>query len=438
MRVPALAALLASAGWAASCSGEGPVPTRIVLITLDTLRADGLEDMPEILARGESGVVFERAYAATSTTQPTHASLFTGLHPWQHGVTRNGQVLGEAHMTVAERLRGEGFETVGIAASFPMERRFGFAQGFARYHDEFVEPYVRVWEGEELEGGRFHSLHEAVTERALAELERSRSPRQFLWVHYFDPHDPYGDAAEGPKGRVMEIGTLLKAAAQGDPRAPQIVSRAKERYDADVAALDRSLARLIEGIEADAERYRTHVFVTSDHGESFGELGCLGHGKRLVPAQVHVPLVYLGAAAPAGKRADACGSVDVAATVLALAGVDFGMTEGRDLFADVPGGAFALGMRRSFVEARHEQLLDGRRLPIEGERFFLARDTELLAGDGTSLFHDDDPARRAEGPGTEEVRVLFTALRQKLAGVESEELLDAEVQDALGALGYGR
>lgn len=432
-------AVAAFLGLAAACGNASPTlsPTRIVLITIDTLRADALVQMPETLAFAERGVRFEEAFAATATTQPTHASLFTGRHPWQHGVTRNGQVLEESLPTVAERLRERGFETVGIAASFPMERRFGFARGFDRYHDTFRERYVREWEGETLEEGGFYSLADEITARALDELKRAEGDLQFFWFHFFDPHDPYGDRSEERSARIG-IGELLAAAAGKDPRASDLVARAKGLYERDVQALDRSLAPLFAALEQDAERMPTHVFFTADHGESFGEMGCLGHGKRLVREQIEVPLFYVGPASPGGgggTRNDSCGSVDVAATLLAIAG-NPGATSGRDLFASSDKPPVAFGMRRTFVGNKFELMLDGRRMAIEGERFFFAGDGRLLSGNADHLFLEDDPTRVVSGGTNLEIRELFRTFQTCLEGVETEELTGDEVREALRALGY--
>ena len=299
-----LAALVAAfVALAAGCdrSGERTVrPRRIVLVTIDTWRADALAKMPATSAFAARGLCFDQAYAATSTTQPSHASLLTGLHPWQHGVTRNGDVLAEVHETVAERLQAQGFSTAAVVASFPLGRRFGFAQGFDPFRDELFTPYAQRWEGEDVEGGRFYTLGETITDEALALLASMPGERQFLWVHYFDPHDPYGDAVAaalaGGSGAedVLPIAALLQAAASGpEDEARALVERARGLYERDLGALDRALARLFARLDADAARFETHVIVTADHGESFGEQGCLGHGKRLVPEQLRVPLVLV-------------------------------------------------------------------------------------------------------------------------------------------------
>ena len=145
------------------CAGEAPRDrVRVVLITFDTLRYDHLpvvgddfRDWPYAMRRTldfvDGGVVFENAYSTTSTTQPTHATMFTGLQPWVHGVTRNGVVLDESHVTLAEELRAAGFETHAIVASFPLHEMFGYAQGFDTFDDDFDEPYVTTWEGQRTE-----------------------------------------------------------------------------------------------------------------------------------------------------------------------------------------------------------------------------------------------------------------------------------------------
>jgi len=425
--------------WASIPAACGPgvepglPPTRIVLITVDTLRDDSLALMPETLAFAEGGLTFEHAYAATATTQPTHASLFTGRHPWEHGVTRNGQVLGERFETLAERLRDRGFTTGGVAASFPMHADFGFAQGFDRYDDGFEELYVREWEGEAVEGGRFYSLAGDTTRKALAQLRSAEGELQFFWFHYFDPHDPYGDHQDDMQAWVG-INHLLTAAGQRLPSVAGLVQRARGLYDDDVRALDRALAPLFEELRAGSEHFETHVLFTSDHGESFGEHGCLGHGKRLVPEQIAVPLFYQGPRKGADTEKP-CGTVDVAATVLGLAG-DPMSTSGRDLFAPRGGAPVAVGMRRTFEGRKAEQLLDGQRLPIQGERFYFIGEGRYVTGNAEVLYERDLFDRELTGEENAQLYELFRSFQERLEGTSATELEGRGVQDALRTLGY--
>lgn len=435
---------------------------RLVLITIDTWRADSLEadlengpgagsNMPATLAFARRGARFTQAYSATSTTQPSHASLLTGLHPWQHGVTRNGEVLGEERTTLAERLAEHGYQTAAVVASFPLGRRFGFAQGFERFRDELSVTYTRRWEGEEIQDGRFFTLGEEITDAASELLAGMTGARQFLWVHYFDPHDPYGDAAQqqGQQDRqedgerasgagTLPIAAVLQAAGAGEvERARALVERAHRLYRRDLSALDQSLARLFARLDQDAERFETHVVLTGDHGESFGEQGCLGHGKRLVPAQVHVPLAIVSPRLPPGVRDEPVGSVDVGATLFQLAGLGSEGLAGRNLLASGRAAGTAFGMRREFSQTASELLLDGRRLAVSGVRFFAVHGGRVCSGDGELVLEEDDPERPLAGAEAAELRAAFAGFAARLEGTSVERLESDEVRAALQALGYG-
>ena len=167
-----------------ACSAPAQSPgVRIVLITLDTLRYDRLPaacttacPMPELSDWAQGATAFRHAYAASSSTQPTHASLFTGLPPWRHGVTRNGLILDEAFETITERLRGAEYTTAAVVASFPLHRQFGFAQGFDDYHADFDLQLrgTRAWRGFDLKDRAFYARAEQITDTAIDVLDRSK------------------------------------------------------------------------------------------------------------------------------------------------------------------------------------------------------------------------------------------------------------------------
>lgn len=271
-----------------------PQPTRIVLVTLDTLRLDSFAGsatrqsaMPRTLAFARKGRIFANYFSATPTTQPSHASLLTGLHPWEHSVTRNGLVLDPEFSTVAEVLTSRGYSTAAVVASFPLHRQFGFDQGFGSYDDEFALDIVGLqWEGRPLGSQRFYSLSRRVTDRAIARIDRAEGPLQFFWFHYFDSHDPYGDTA----GPVVQLAELLAMVGKRTPELPALLARARQGYDRDNASLDNELDRLFERLAADSESFQTHIVVVSDHGEGFGEAQVFGHGSFVTPELIHVPL----------------------------------------------------------------------------------------------------------------------------------------------------
>ena len=280
-RTRTAATLLAAAVLSACVPRPAAMPVRIVLITLDALRFDRFEErsgeaatMPRTRAFAERGLRFASCWSASSATQPTHASLFTGLHPWQHGVTYNGATLAEQHRTLAERLKAAGFAMSAVVASFPLEPRFGFAQGFDAFRHDFDEELMPVWEEAPVADGHFYALAGAVTRSALEALDATTGERQFFFFHYFDAHDPYGDAG----ARSLALQELLTLKGLDPAGFSAGLEQARQLYDSDVEALDRALGVLLDRLVADSTRFETHVLITADHGESFGELGAIGHG----------------------------------------------------------------------------------------------------------------------------------------------------------------
>ncbi len=455
---PCLTLLLVAAiiAGTVSCSHRSE-DVRVVLITLDTLRWDSFAGtagkattMPRLRQWAQRATTFDRFYTSTASTQPSHSSMFTGLHPWQHGVSRNGMRLSETHRTVVEQLRGAGFATSAVVASFPVSRRFGFGQGFGRFHDQFVTGSVSGGEWldaarrAEAEGGSnetrrgdpFYSLADTVTAQALAEIDAATERRQFFWVHFFDPHAPYGNTTVEPNISPPEV---LELAAEGEDPT-EALARARRSYDADVSFLDAALARLLERLDEDGSRFETHVVIVSDHGESFGEEGSMAHGRRLIPSQLHVPCVIRSPRLEAGVRHDVASSVDVAATLLSLAGVNAepaGSSPGRDLTRPARRPRRAVGMRRTYEVPYQDRRLDGSVREIDGYLFFLFNDKgELFRGNRDSLMPPIGSGSDLSQEEGRNLRQLFGEFEHELAGNQADGELDPEVKEKLEALGY--
>jgi arylsulfatase A-like enzyme len=428
-----LAAAVALALGLLACPGEPPRGTRLVLVTLDTLRYDAFAGgaqpsaMPRLLARSRAGVRFSRFYAATPVTQPSHATMFTELQPWEHGVTRNGEDLADEFTTVAEALREAGFTTHAVVASFPVSGRFGFSQGFDAYVEEFSEVLSRreVWEGRENEGGAFFSSAETVTERALASLDASVGTKQFFWFHYFDPHAPYG-SSRGSDLAKWHFFRRMEAGESGE----RLLEEIRARYRADVEYLDRALDRLLARLDRDADRFETHVVLVSDHGESLGDGGSLGHGFQLGDVEIRVPALILSPRLEAGVRHGLAGSIDVAPTLLSLAGLPLWERGGRDLTRAGAGRRELLGMRGTFRSPLAERRVDGRSYPLPRFLFYAVDAAgEVRRGNADQLAGDlpDADAQR--------LRALFAGIESRLARVP-ETSVDPETLRALEALGY--
>ena len=283
----------------------------LVLITIDTLRADRVGAYGYAAARTPTmdrlaleGVRFSRAFATAPITLTSHASLMTGRYPAGHGARHNGMRLDLKTPTLAGALTHAGFSTGAFVAAFPLDRRFGLIKGFQTYGDRMP----RVGDGRPANErpGR------AVVDEALAWLDRHRGQRFFLWVHLFEPHAPYGDAA-----------------ARG--RRP-----AEARYDDEVAEADAQAGRIVAALGPD--RAATLIVVAADHGEAFGEHGEIGHSIFVYDTTLRIPLLLSGPDVPQRRTVDGSVSlIDVAPTVLRLLGVPPLDADGIDLGPAING-----------------------------------------------------------------------------------------------------
>jgi arylsulfatase A-like enzyme len=319
----------------AACSR--PAADNILFVSFDTTRADRISSYgysqpttPNVDALAAEGVLFERAFSHVPSTLPAHTSMLTGLLPPRHGVRCNGWYqVPEEHETLAETLAGAGFATGAVIGAFPLDSRFGLAQGFSHYDARFTSGSEQADRPEGLldAPGRwlshdytdFERSAKEVSDRAIEWLRAHGNDdrRWFLFAHYFDPHWPYEPTAEW-SGRFAET------------------------YDAELAYADHHLGRLLEF--ADTLPGRTLVVFTSDHGESLGEHGEEWHNRYLYNSTLHVPLIMrLRGEIPGGTRVRSNVShIDLHPTVLELLGIQGPSGgDGRSLATAARGGVHA-------------------------------------------------------------------------------------------------
>ncbi len=321
---------------AAACSRSAPatLPTarNVVLITIDTLRADHVgaygsqrARTPALDALAASGTLFERAYTAVPITLPSHATILSGRYPPGHGARDNGQHLSPNVPTIATELKAGGFRTGAFVAAFPLDHQFGLNRGFDVYGDHLPRtPDGRL--ANERPGSQV--VDEALAWLRAASLEPSASPQPrapspfFLWVHLFEPHAPYGDPASS---------------------RPAI-----DRYDDEIATADREVGRLIAALEP--MRSDTLIVVAGDHGEAFGEHGEYAHSIFVYDTTLRVPLIVSGPGVARGARAkDAVTLADIAPTVMRATGGAMKDVDGVDLAPALAGRP--LGSRELYAES---------------------------------------------------------------------------------------
>lgn len=327
---------------AALLSG-GRVQPNVVIVVIDTLRADHLgcygyerPTSPYIDALAARGVRFANAHAPSSWTAASVASILTGLYPAEHGVETSTSVLNDQVPTIVEAFRRARYATAGLSANpVFVGPEMGFTRGFDRFEklhgpsvkadqavkmipvDAFFQRFVEV------------ATADRMTDAALAWIaqQRAKTAPYFLYVHYIDPHADYfpprayaarfGVPADAPLAGVAQRPLLRSYKAPSDPAD---LATLVGLYDAEIAFTDQHVGRLIAGIEK--EERPTLIVVTADHGEEFGEHGRLLHAVTLWEEQLRVPLVMAGAGVPSEKVIDDPVSlVSLWATVAAVAGV---------------------------------------------------------------------------------------------------------------------
>jgi arylsulfatase len=311
---------LLSAALVALACGEPP-PANVVLISVDTLRADRLGAWGHADARtpvldrlAREGVRFAAAETSFPRTTPALASLLTGLYPKNHGSREVGRPIA-AGRTLAERLGERGWQTVAVVSNRAVDRSQRLDRGFDRFEV---------------------TRHDPVTEEALGRTRDLAPDRPlFLWAHYIEPHFPYapepGTVDEGSIARCREITTEVGARriSRGALRANRggVAERALadcwRAYDAEVAETDRQIGALLDGLRAQGRLERAFVVFTADHGENFGE-GRLWyeHGSSVHQAALHVPLIITGPGIRPGVREELARLEDVAPTLLSLVGIE--------------------------------------------------------------------------------------------------------------------
>jgi len=418
-------AVLALLGAACGRSPEArPTPRHLVLVTIDTLRADRLGcygstsvATPNLDRLAREGALAEDATVHVPLTRPSHVTIFTGLYPAEHGVRDNvSPSLAPAVPVLAEVLQKSGFATAAFVSSIVVSRQSGLARGFETYSDRFQV---------EADDARFldqiQRRGDGPTAEAIAWLEAPRAGRRFVWLHLYDPHEPY------------------------EPPEPYASRYAGRPYDGEVAWSDELVGRLDAALERLGLRKDTLLVVTSDHGEGLGEHGEEVHGYFVYEATLRVPLLARGPGVPPGTRVRTTfRSVDLLPTLLDVLGVPppaGARFSGRSLAGPLRGGpepASEPTYAESLTPLLHYGWSDLRTLREGRWKYIQAPRPEL---------YDlrDDPGERRNLVATEPARAeaLHAGLARRLEAERSAPSpapgaagVPPELLEKLGALGY--
>jgi arylsulfatase A-like enzyme len=339
----------------------GPSPD-LILVTVDTLRTDRLgfagyaaASTPTLDALAARGTWFENATTPMPRTTPALASLFTGLWPHHHGSREVYEPM-KPLPSLASLLALRGWETVAVSASLALSKKENIDIGFGRF-----------------ESGRMKA--EEATRLALSFVDEVPADEPlFLWVHYWDPHTPYGNDEDDCRIPAAEMGyNAPHVSANRNGVGEALLGTCSRDYDASIAYTDAQIGALFEGLQRAGRLDGALVVFTADHGENLGEANLFfDHGPSVSDASMRVPLVFAGPGVAAGTDRGAASLEDVMPTLLSMLSVPETIRpsmDGTDLSARFEGDclygcggdevAFAEGASALHVEW-HDYVRSGR------------------------------------------------------------------------------
>ena len=399
----------------------GTPSTNVVVITIDTLRADHLGcygykqiHTPNIDALAADGVRFERAYTPVPVTLPAHTAIFTGSYPMLSGIHDfSANKLNPQQPTLASVLKEHGYNTAAVIGSAVLDSRFGLNHGFDFYYDHF--DFNRLLETNLDEMERPGNV---VADVALDWLDKNYQKKFFLWMHLYDPHYPYR------------------------PPAPYSQDYGSRPYDGEIAFADAQVGRLLRFLKEKGLYQSTLIVLSGDHGESLGEHGEKTHGFFIYNATLQVPLIFRLPQGKLTKQISAQVSLtDIMPTVLQILKVDTpSQVQGRNLLplmdgkkSNESGSLYA----ETFLPRLHFNWSELRGVETGNYHFIDAPKPELYdlskdPGETQNLF----PQKKAVG---EEMQAKLAALiREYSAGQEMAQKtgLDPALMERLKSLGY--
>ena len=433
-----------------ACRGEDP-PPNIILISLDTLRADhlscygyGKDTSPRLDAFAAGATRYTACRATAPWTVPTHASLFTGLHPFEHGahsfditvLADNVHPLDDAAPTLAQVLAGGGYRTGAIVANqVYLAPEFGLDRGF----DDYELSRVRAPE---------------LSARAATWIDAGDGPF-FLFLNYLDTHRPYniagsdGSEDSAPSEHPSVLLDQLHEQVMVEGRAPEaeLLAQVIEQYDRSISNLDAGLGQLFTSLADRGLLANSWIIVTSDHGEYFGEHGLVEHSKDVYEEALAVPLIVRAPGQVQGEVVSApISSVDIPRLILGGA-LPAHSAHWEVLFPHALGNHDVLAQN---YFSRPIDLLH----PTIGPR--LRRVRTVLYGDGYKFIHSSDGLHELFDLGADpresnnlygqdaerdaelrgEVQALLAGPRAHAPSNAEPRELDPERLEAMRALGY--
>ncbi len=454
-----------------------PDTPNVLLITIDTLRADHLGcygnasiNTPVIDALAAGGARYSNATSQVPLTLPSHTSILTSTYPPVHGVRDNARYrFSNSIPTLSEIMQESGYLTSAFVSAFVLDSRFGLDRGFDLYNDKVqnqalfyffsASPPFALAGGLKLLGlmppYKPERKANATTDAAIKWIEENQGERFFLWVHYFDPHGPLNppvpydtmylspstDREEFRRNQDRYISIQGRSDTKG--LTPDDLEGIRALYKGEVTFTDHELGLLLERLNALGLSDRTLVVLTSDHGQSLSEHGYMGHSMELYQEIMHVPLIISWPGTiPSSVVNDPVQSIDIMPTILGLLKIEIPSScRGRDLLEPPSAGNRLEHDRWAYLETFHPHSARQKLMGLVSGRYKYIR---TLEGDREEYYDIVNDPRESDNlagrePGrTEASRMLLQQMLEEMEKyAASEEIpLDSQTVEAMKALGY--
>jgi arylsulfatase A-like enzyme/Tfp pilus assembly protein PilF len=400
-------------------------PPNVLLITIDTVRADHLGcygykaiETPHLDALAAAGVRFANAYTPVPITLPAHTVMLTGTYPMRTGMHDfSGNRLNSSQSTLATLLHAKGYSTGAVVGSAVLDSRFGLGRGFEFYYDHF--DFSRL---DERNIDAMMRPGDEVVDRALGWLNGERQKPFLLWVHLYDAHHPY------------------------NPPTPYLQKYRSHPYDGGIAFVDAQVGRVVAYLKAKGIYDRTLIVVAGDHGEGLGEHGEKTHGFFIYDSTLHVPLIFklptgVGPQKPVVN--DSANLADLLPTILELAGARRpNEVQGRSLvpsMAGKPEGIQAENYAETYLPRIHFNWSELRSIRYRQYHFIDAPRPELydLSSDPRELKNLYTTQRAVANELRKRLGTLISRLTPAAGEKTAENTgLDPALTERLKSLGY--
>jgi len=313
-----------------------PTSPNVIIITIDTLRADRLgcygnkrNTSPNIDKFAQKGVLYENAISQAPWTLPSMMSMYTSLYPSHVGAKNIYSNMMNELLTLPEFMKNNFYNTIAVISHIVVSKIYGFSQGFNTFNQQHIAQLDEI-------------SSEIITKQAVEYISQNKNEKFFLWVHYFDPHHNYKDHSEytysdgysGVLPKNLDAKELNKINSSLNENDLKYV---KDVYDEEISYTDKYIGVLIDSLDELGLMDNTIIVLTSDHGEEFMERTRIGHGSSLYRELIHVPLIIYNPLEidKMGKRISKHVEIrNIAKTITELSGLDENLFEGINLLDD--------------------------------------------------------------------------------------------------------